>query len=98
MARGAKYDWDEHNEGHVARHNVRPGEVEQALENAPLLIETEIEVTGEERIREVGVTDTGRVLIVVWTPRKGKRRPVTAFDANRKTHALYRAFLEGEKR
>jgi uncharacterized DUF497 family protein len=56
------------------------------------------EETGEARNREVGVTDNGRVLIVVWTLRRGRYRVVTAFDANRKTRALYGAWLKGDKK
>jgi uncharacterized DUF497 family protein len=38
---------------------------------------------------ELGHTNAGRVLFVAWTPRGKLRRPVTAFDANRKTRAAY---------
>lgn len=33
-----RYDWDEHNEGHVAAHRVEPAEVEEVLENDPIRI------------------------------------------------------------
>ena len=35
MAGGAKFDWDDANTGHIARHGVTPQEVEQALANSP---------------------------------------------------------------
>ena len=40
------------------------------------------EVDGEERYRSVGVTNLGRILLVVYTIRHGKIRPVTAFNAS----------------
>ena len=90
MARGGQYDWDEHNEGHVAAHHVEPAEVEEVLANDPVHIETRIDKrSGEERVLELGHTSAGRILFVAWTPRGKLRRPVTAFDANRKTRFAY---------
>jgi hypothetical protein len=62
-----RYDWDEHNRGHVAAHQVEPPEVEEVLWQ-----------TTRSASRRA------------WTPRGKLRRPVTAFDANRKTRAAYR--------
>ena len=39
-------------------------------------------IDGEERYRSIGVTNGGRLLLVVYTLRKGKIRPVTAFPAS----------------
>jgi len=83
-------DWDRHNIGHIAKHKVKPEEVEQVLSNNPVLIEMETdELSGEERISELGQTNAGRVLFIVWTLRGRRTRPVTAFDADPKTRALY---------
>ena len=90
MVRGAKYDWDEHNEAHVALHGITKLEVEEVLANEPPHSATHIdEVSGEERNVELGHTDAQRVLFVVWTPRRGRTRPVTAFPAKRKTRIEY---------
>ena len=60
----SRFDWDRHNVGHVAKHKVKPQEVEQVLRNGPILIETEIdENSGEERITEIGHTNTGRISV-----------------------------------
>jgi len=70
--------------------NVEPTEVEEVLANDPVHIETRIDKrSGEERILELGHTNGGRILFVAWTPRGKRRRPVTAFDANRKTRSAY---------
>ena len=90
MEPGARYDWDEHNRGHVAAHRVEPPEVEEVLANDPIHIETRVDArSGGERVLELGRTNAGRILFVAWTPRGKLRRPVTAFDANRKTRTAY---------
>jgi uncharacterized DUF497 family protein len=99
MSRSSQYDWDRHNKGHIAAHQVGPHEVEEVLANEPIYIETRIDTkSGEERILELGHTSRGRVLFVAWTPRGDRTRPVTAFEANRKTRAAYeRRSYEQEK-
>jgi uncharacterized DUF497 family protein len=98
MPRGGRYDWDEHNKGHVAAHRVEPTEVEEVLANDPIYIETRIDSrSGEERVLELGHTNAGRILFVAWTPRGKLKRPVTAFDANRKTRAAYQRRRNEEK-
>src|SRR5260370_13838857 len=92
MARSEKspFDWDRHNIGHIAKHKVRPEEVEQVLSSNPVFVEMETDaLSGEERISELGHTNAGRVLFIVWTRRGRRTRPVTAFDADAKTRALY---------
>jgi uncharacterized protein len=92
MARDEKsrFDWDRHNIAHVAKHKATPEEIQEVLSNDPVFIETEIdELSGEERISELGHTNAGRILFVVWTPRGRRSRPVTAYDADPKTQALY---------
>jgi hypothetical protein len=60
MERGADFDRDRHNEGHIAAHRVTPTEVEQVLANDPIHIETSIDSrSGEERVLELGHTDSG---------------------------------------
>jgi uncharacterized DUF497 family protein len=96
--RGARYDWDEHNQGHLAAHRVESTEVEEVLANYPIHIETRTDArSGEARILELGHTNAGRILFVAWTPRGKLKRPVTAFDANRKTRAAYQRRRNEEK-
>ena len=98
MVRNARFDWDQHNEGHIAAHHVETPEVEEVLANAPIRIETRTDVrSGEDRILELGHTTAGRVLFVAWTPRGKLIRPITAFDANRKTRADYQRRWNEEK-
>jgi len=101
MDRTSQYDWDRHNRGHIAEHDVEPHEVEEVLANDPVYIETRMDDnSGEERILELGHTNRGRVLFVAWTPRGERTRPVTAFEANRKTRTAYerRRYEEEQQR
>jgi uncharacterized DUF497 family protein len=73
------FDWDDGNRNHIARHNVSCEEAEQVLLNAPL--ELGYEWIEEERIAELGHTNSGRILVVISTWRGHKVRVVTAYDA-----------------
>jgi uncharacterized DUF497 family protein len=46
-------------------------------------------VDGEQRYRSVGVTDSGRLLIAIWTLRNGRVRAVTAFPADATCKKLF---------
>ncbi len=83
------FDWDDANLAHIRRHKVGAEEVEQAMSGALLPIGSE-ERGGEERHAELGETGSGRLLVVMWTWRRGRVRVVTAFPANRKWRALWR--------
>ena len=90
MGRGEpEFDWDDANRGHLARHNVSPGEAEQAILD-PHAIVVEIESgIGEDRTKAVGMTASGRVLAVVFTLRGEAIRPITAYTAPARLEALY---------
>jgi uncharacterized DUF497 family protein len=90
-----QFDWDIDNVRHLARHRVTPAEAEQAIldENAILL---EIESThGEERTKVLSMTPSGRLLVVIFTFRRGDAiRPVTAYSAPKR---LRKCYLEGRR-
>jgi len=84
VARAAKFDWDDANTGHIARHDVTPEEVEQAFANDPLAVLAVQKRSSEERVLCAGLTDAGRALQFVYTIRRGRIRVVTAHVAKRK--------------
>lgn len=84
------FDWDKYNIGHIARHRIRAEEVEQVLLNAPIHIGEEVH-KGEERFLNIGHTETGRVILVWWTFRDDRMRPVTAWPASRQEREEYYA-------
>ena len=78
---GIEFDWDDHNRQHLAAHRVTPAEFEQAMSNNPVDLDFEF-IDGEERYRSVGLTNSGRFLLLVWTIRNEKVRAITAFGAS----------------
>ena len=86
-----QFDWDQENVGHLGLHEVSRQEFEQVLINDPVDLEYQIEAS-EERFKSVGVTDSGRVLVVVWTIRRGKVRAVTAYPGSKRDEIRFRNF------
>lgn len=86
--KGIEFDWDAENTRHLARHRVSREEFEDLMTGEPLSLEYQTGGT-EERYKVLGATKAGRVLIGVWTPRKGKVRAVTAYSATRLYRDLY---------
>jgi len=86
-----EYEWDYANMAHLALHFVAPSEAEEALNGPTLELDT-YEIDGEERFEELGRTRAGRILRLVSTPREGRIRVVTAFDATASDKRSYQAF------
>lgn len=84
----AKFDWDEANIGHIARHGVTPTEVEEAYANNPIAVLATQKRSGEERVLCAGLTRSGRPLQFVYTIRGGKVRVVTAHTAHKKVREI----------
>jgi hypothetical protein len=84
----AGYDWDVHNVAHVARHGVRPEEVEEAV-GRPHVIAAGREMSGEKRWKLFGTSSMGRYLVVVFTVRNERLRPVTAHPMNQRERKIY---------
>ncbi len=77
-----RFDWDDANRGHIARHGVTPDETEEAFNGDTLQLAAYV-LYGEQRYEDLGITDSGRILFLVTTVRGGSIRPITAFDATR---------------
>jgi uncharacterized protein len=85
---GLEFDWDESNLLHLARHRISRQEFEQATRNDPVLLDYS-EEAGEERWRAVGSTDSLRVLLMVFTFRGERLRPITGWEAGKKLREFY---------
>jgi uncharacterized DUF497 family protein len=92
VADGVEFDWDTENRKHLAVHRVTVREFEFLIQNSPLELAYDL-VEGEERYRSVGLTESGRLLVAIWTLRNGKVRAVTAFPAS----ATYKKLFSGKK-
>lgn len=85
------FDWDEGNRGkNWEKHRVSDSECEQVFFNQPLLVFPDVEHSEEEqRYYVLGRTDRGRRLFVVFTPRQGKVRVISARDMTKRERAFY---------
>lgn len=90
---GIQFDWDAGNIRHLGSHRVTPGEFEELMAGDPDYLEyqagSDDDEEAEERYKILGATKAGRVPIGVWTPREGKVRAVTAYDAGAVYRDLY---------
>ncbi|PNY81271.1 BrnT family toxin [Deinococcus koreensis] len=85
------FQWDDANEGHIARHGVEPAEAEDALSDpdaVPAFARPAND--GEWRGALVGQTEDGRYLTVIFTYRADLIRVVTARDATDTEKRRYR--------
>ncbi len=73
----SRFDWDDDNIEHIARHGLEPFEAEEALDD-PHSFTYGVESKYEPRFVAVGSTQDGRVIAVVYTPRGRRLRVVTA--------------------
>jgi hypothetical protein len=85
---------DDGNVAHIAKHDVLPSEVEEALE----INRVEWEAY-KERIFIVGQTKTGRMLTVILEPKEGEEiyKPITAYDASKTSIRAYNKEIGGEQ-
>jgi uncharacterized DUF497 family protein len=82
------FDWDLHNVGHVDRHGVDPTEVEEAVGRPHVIIPAK-DAGGEKRWKLFGTSAAKRYLIVVFTIRGQRFRPVTAYTMNQRERRIY---------
>ena len=82
------FDWDLHNAGHVAQHGVNPIEVEETVARPHAIIPAKA-VAGEKRWTLFGTSAAGRYLVVVFTIRDRRLRPVTAYTMNQRERRIY---------
>jgi uncharacterized DUF497 family protein len=85
-----RFDWDEMNRLKVEAHGVSTNEYEQAFLRRHVAEQKLVAL--ERRKIAVGKTEAGRVLILIYTIRRGKVRPITAYES-RKARAKWQAKL-----
>jgi hypothetical protein len=85
------FQWDRGNSNkNLLKHNVQNWECEQVFFNKPLLV---LEDPGhsvvEKRWAGFGETDSGRLLVVIFTKRSNLLRVISARDMNSKERKFY---------
>lgn len=97
MLRGLKgFDWDLHNIGHVARHEVHPEEVEEAA-GRPCAIVPARGAASEKRWKLFGTSVAGRYLVVVFTLRHERLRPIAAHTMNQRERKMYAPEIDSSR-
>ncbi len=91
LERCTGFEWDAGNAPKVlARHNVEPGECEQAFFQEPLVVAFDERHSGAEpRWQALGRTLADRKLYLVFTVRDPLSRVIAARDMNRKERRQY---------
>jgi hypothetical protein len=82
------FDWDPANISHLARHRIEPAEVEEFFQHDPAIRGHEV-VDREDRWTAVGATKVLRILVVIFTLRGERIRPITGWNADRRTKKEY---------
>ncbi len=88
------FDWDAHNVGHIAAHQVMPQEVEEAVGRSHVVFAAPPR-GGEKRWKLLGKSAAGRYLVVVFTIRRKRFRTVTAYAMNQAERRRYAPEIEG---
>lgn len=83
-----EFDWDEHNERHLAKHKISRLDAEDVLSGDHLLLEYQVQ-GGERRWIAVGTTRAGRILNIVFSVRGEIMRPITGWAADKETIKLF---------
>jgi uncharacterized DUF497 family protein len=83
-----EFDWDQHNEQHLARHGISRSDAEDVLLGSHILLEYQTE-GDEQRWVAVGATRAARILNIVFAVRGEAIRPITGWAADKETADLY---------
>jgi len=85
------FQWDRGNDNkNLVKHNVQNLESEQVFFNKPLLVlEDPGHSVEEKRWAAFGKTDSGRLLVVIFTKRGKLLRVISARDMNSKERKFY---------
>ena len=82
------FEWDAANRTHIARHDVTPEEAEQAVRIEPLDADVQ-QHESEACVLCFGRTNSGRLLTVLYTGRRGRIRVITDYDMTEEQQQLY---------
>ena len=96
LAQCTGFEWDKYNSEKIkAKQDVTPVECEQVFFNLPIIVgDDEKHSETENRFYILGQTDSGRLLFLVFTVRKGKLRVISARAMNKKERRVYQTHEE----
>jgi uncharacterized DUF497 family protein len=87
------FQWDAGNSAKIwDRHQVMPSECEELFFNRPLIVGSDDQhSSSEERLYALGQSDSGRLMLVVFTIRGRLIRVISARDMSRKERRIFRS-------
>lgn len=88
MSRDVEFDWDDQNDKHLGKHGISRLDAEDVLSGSHIISEFQME-ENEERWIAVGVTRTGRILVIVFAVWDDAVRPITGWLADREIADQY---------
>lgn len=88
MEESREFEWDKHNQRHLARHGIRRYEAEDVFSGNHVLLEDEM-VGDEQRWIAVGPTRAGRILVIVFAVRNKAMHPIAGWAADKEASAMY---------
>ena len=88
------FQWDDGNRNrNLIRHDVQHWECEQVFFNQPLLVLDDFGHSAtEKRWAAFGKTDSGRLLVIIFTQRGSLLRVISARGMNHKERAYYEEY------
>ena len=91
-----RFEWDESNIEHVAKHYVIPKEAEEVFFDENNVSGEDFKHSkSEERFLIIGKTKKGRLLYQIFTIRGDKIRVISSRDINKKEVGLYEKETKG---
>ena len=90
------FERDIHNSNKIgARHGVTPGECEQVFFHVPVVVGDDVTHSEtENRFSALGQSDSGRLLLLVFTIREDKVRVISARDMSKKERRIFESHEE----
>ena len=89
------FDWNEGNQEKNKKHGITNAEIEEIFFNPPFVILPDIKHSAaEQRLYCFGKTFRDRMLLLVFTIRNDKIRPISARAMNRKERIYYEEKIE----
>jgi uncharacterized DUF497 family protein len=88
MQHKTDFDWDKHNEEHLAKHEISGLDAEDVLTGNHILLDFQVE-GDEPRWVAVGATRQGRILSIVFAIRGEALRPITGWLSDKETADLF---------
>jgi len=85
-----EFDGDDANCNHVREAGIHPREAQEALRDPARVPRDVYNLAGERRRGAIGAAENGRILFVVFTPRRGRTRVITARDVTAAEKRRYR--------